>query len=143
MSMALGLFLLASSAVMTEAAADVPARRAPDWVRDGVVYEVFPRVFSPTGDLEGVTARLDEVRDLGATILWLMPVQPIGRERRKGTYGSPYAIQDYDRIDPDYGTEADLRRLVSEAHRRGLRVILDVVANHTAWDSVLMRRPDL
>jgi glycosidase len=65
-------------------------------VRDGVVYEVFPRVFSPSGDLRGVTARLDDIHRLGATILWIMPVQPIGHERRRGTYGSPYSIQDYD-----------------------------------------------
>jgi cyclomaltodextrinase len=119
------------------------ARVAPDWARDGVVYEVFPRVFSPEGTLAGVTRRLDHVRDLGATILWLMPVQPIGAERRKGSFGSPYSIRDYDAVNPDYGTEEDLRALVREAHARGLRVILDVVANHTAWDSVLMRTPEL
>jgi len=142
MSFPAGL-LLASAAVLTDPGSDRVARKAPDWVRDAVIYEVFPRVFSATGDLKGVTARLDDVRKLGATILWLMPVQPIGRDRRKGTYGSPYSIQDYDRVNPDYGTDGDLRHLVAEAHRRGLRVILDVVANHTSWDSVLMRRPDL
>ena len=144
MPLALGLpVLLASATVLTEPAPGLPARTAPAWVRDGVVYEVFPRVFSPSGDLLGVTARLDDIAHLGATILWIMPVQPIGRDRRKGTYGSPYSIQDYDRVNPDYGTEADLKKLVAEAHRRGLRVILDVVANHTSWDSVLMRRPEL
>jgi glycosidase len=61
---------------------------------------------------------------------------------RKGTLGSPYAIRDYYAINPDYGTEADLKRLVSEAHQRGLKVIIDVVANHTAWDSVLMQHPE-
>jgi len=119
------------------------ARRAPDWVRDAVVYEVFPRVFSPEGNLAGVTARLDHVRDLGATVLWLMPIQPIGVEKRKGTFGSPYSIRDFYAINPDYGTGEDLRRLVREAHSRGLRVILDVVANHTAWDSVMMATPEL
>jgi glycosidase len=144
MPLAVGLSLiLASTAVLTEPATNVAARRAPAWVGDGVVYEVFPRVFSPTGDLAGVTLRLDDIQHLGATILWIMPVQPIGRDRRKGTYGSPYSIQDYGRINPDYGTEADFRKLVTEAHRRGLRVILDVVVNHTSWDSVLMGRPEL
>jgi cyclomaltodextrinase / maltogenic alpha-amylase / neopullulanase len=145
MSLAFGLCLaLASAAVVTEPApGQRAARAAPAWVRDGVVYEVFPRVFSPTGDLAGVTARLDDIQHLGTTILWIMPVQPIGRERRKGTFGSPYSIQDYDRLNPDYGTEADFKKLVMEAHRRGLRVVLDVVANHTSWDSVLMRRPEL
>jgi glycosidase len=119
------------------------ARPVPDWVRDAVVYEVFPRAFSPRGDLAGVTARLDHVRDLGATVVWLMPIQPIGAERRKGTYGSPYSIRDYDAVNPDYGTADDVKTLVREAHSRGLRVILDIVANHTSWDSVLMRTPEL
>jgi glycosidase len=119
------------------------ARAVPDWARDGVVYEVFPRVFSPEGNLAGVTARLDHVRDLGATVVWLMPIHPVGRDKRKGTYGSPYSVRDFDAVNPDYGTGDDLKRLVAEAHARGLRVILDVVANHTAWDSVLMARPEL
>jgi glycosidase len=143
MSLAGLLAVLASATLLSDSAPSVHARQTPAWVRDGVVYEVFPRVFSPGGDLAGVTARLDDIERLGATILWIMPIQPIGRDRRKGTYGSPYSIQDYDRVNPDYGTEADFKKLVVEAHRRGLRVILDVVANHTSWDSVLMRRPEL
>jgi 1,4-alpha-glucan branching enzyme len=107
------------------------ARPVPDWVKDAVVYEVFPRVFSPEGNLAGVTARLDHVRDLGATVVWLMPIHPIGLEKRKGTYGSPYSIRDFHAVNPDYGSPEDLKHLVREAHARGLRVILDVVANHT------------
>ena len=80
------------------------ARAVPDWVRDAVVYEVFPRAFSPEGNLAGVTARLDHVRDLGATVVWLMPIHPIGVEKRKGTYGSPYSIRDFHAVNPDYGT---------------------------------------
>ena len=119
------------------------ARKTPAWARDAVVYEVFPRVFSPEGNLAGVTARLDQIRDLGATVVWLMPIHPIGSEKRKGSFGSPYAIRDYYAVNPDYGTPADLTRLVREAHARGLKVILDVVANHTSWDSVLMKTPEL
>jgi glycosidase len=119
------------------------ARPVPDWIRDAVVYEVFPRVFSPEGNLAGVTARLDHVRDLGATVVWLMPIHPIGLEKRKGAYGSPYSIRDFYAVNPDYGTPEDLRRLVREARARGLRVILDVVANHTSWDSVMMATPGL
>jgi glycosidase len=111
-------------------------------VRDGVVYEIFPRNFSSEGNFNGITARLDELKDLGVTILWLMPIHPQGEKMRKGTLGSPYAVRDYYAINPDYGTEADLKRLVSEAHQRGLKVIIDVVANHTAWDSVLMQHPE-
>jgi glycosidase len=119
------------------------ARAVPDWVRDAVVYEVFPRAFSPEGTLAGVTARLDHVRELGATVVWLMPIHPIGLEKRKGTFGSPYSIRDFHAVNPDYGTPDDLKALVREAHARGLKVILDVVANHTSWDSVMMATPEL
>ncbi|MGA2244164.1 MAG: alpha-amylase family glycosyl hydrolase [Verrucomicrobiota bacterium] len=133
-----GLLARSVSAELTNCA----ARTAPAWLRDGVVYEVFPRAFSPEGNLNGVTARLDQLKNLGVTVLWLMPIHPIGAEQRKGSYGSPYAARDYYAINPDYGTSDDFRRLVFEAHQRGLRVILDVVLLHTAWDSVLMSHPE-
>lgn len=122
--------------------ASEPARTAPVWLRDGVIYQIFPRQFSAQGDFAGITARLDELKDLGVNILWLMPIHPIGEKMRKGSLGSPYAVRDYYAIDPANGTEADLKRLVTEAHRRGLKVILDIVANHTAWDCVLMQHPE-
>lgn len=118
------------------------ARPTRDWVRDGVIYEIFERDFSAEGNFNGVTAQLDRLKDLGVTILWLMPIHPIGQEKKKGTIGSPYAVRDYYGINPDYGTRDDLKRLVTEAHRRGMKVIIDIVANHTAWDSVLMKHPD-
>ena len=119
-----------------------PARPAQDWVRDGVIYQIYERDFSAAGNFGGVTAQLDRLKDLGVTILWLMPIHPIGQEKKKGTIGSPYAVRDYYAINPDYGTPADLKKLISEAHRRGMKVIIDIVANHTAWDSVLMKHPD-
>lgn len=139
---ALACALLAASLLTLPADPAQVARSAPQWARDGVVYEIFPRNFSPEGNFNGITARLDELKDLGVNVLWLMPIHPLGEKLRKGTLGSPYAIRDYYAINPDYGTEADLKRLVSEAHKRGLKVIIDVVANHTAWDSVLMAHPE-
>src|SRR5947208_1448249 len=118
------------------------ARQARPWVRDGVIYEIFPRVFSAEGNFNGVTARLDELKSLGVNILWLMPIHPIGQEKKKGTIGSPYAVRDYYAINPDYGTADDLKRLVREAHARRLKVIIDIVANHTSWDCVLMKHPE-
>ena len=118
------------------------ARDVQPWVRDGVIYEIFPRNFSARGDFEGVTAQLDRLKQLGINILWLMPIHPVGRERAKGTIGSPYAVKDFYAINPDYGTPADFKRLVVEAHRRGMKVIIDIVANHTSWDSVMMKTPD-
>ena len=117
-------------------------RPVRDWVRDGVIYEIYPRAFSQQGNFNAITARLDELKDLGVTILWLMPIHPIGQEKKKGTIGSPYAVRDYYGINPDYGTADDLKRLVREAHARGLKVIIDIVANHTSWDSVLMKHPE-
>ena len=69
------------------------ARASRDWVRDGVIYEIFPRAFSPQGNFAGVTAQLDRLKGLGINILWLMPIHPVGRERAKGTIGSPYAVR--------------------------------------------------
>jgi 1,4-alpha-glucan branching enzyme len=140
---ALALWLaLASFAQAAEDFSKRTARSSPEWLHDAVVYEINPRSFSQEGTFNAITARLDELQDLGVNILWLMPIHPIGMKMRKGTIGSPYAVRDYYAIDSSYGTEADLKRLVFEAHRRGMKVILDIVANHTAWDSVLMEHPD-
>ena len=118
------------------------ARPAPAWVRDGVIYEIYPRDFSPEGNFKGITRQLDRLKELGITILWLMPIHPIGQEKKKGTIGSPYAVRDFYAINPDYGTKADLKQLISEAHQRGMKLIIDIVANHTSWDSVMMKHPD-
>lgn len=115
------------------------ARPVADWIRDAVIYQIFPRQFSSTSDFKGVTAQLDRLKDLGVTILWIMPIHPISKEKRKGTYGSPYAAQDYYAVNPDYGTLDDFRKLVSESHKRGMKVIIDIVVNHTGWDSVMMK----
>lgn len=117
------------------------ARTSPDWVKDAVIYEIYPRAFSQKGDFNSITADLDRLKNLGVTVLWLMPIHPIGQAKKKGTIGSPYAVKDFYAINPDYGTAEDLKRLVAEAHRRGLKVIIDIVANHTAWDSVMMKNP--
>ena len=124
------------------ALASQPARTSPDWLKSGVVYQIFVREFSPAGDLNGVTARLDDLHTLNVNILWLMPIHPNGQVKKKGSLGSPYAVRDYYAIDPALGTKADLHRLVEEAHRRRMKVIIDIVANHTAWDSVMMAHPD-
>jgi len=115
------------------------ARQSPDWVKDAVIYEIFPRQYSNKGDFNSITADLDRLKNLGVTVLWLMPIHPIGQEKKKGTIGSPYAVKDFYAINPDYGTSADLKRLISESHKRGMKVIIDIVANHTAWDSVMMK----
>jgi glycosidase len=118
------------------------ARPTPDWLRESVLYEIYTRSFSPEGTFDGVTAKLDELKALGVDVLWLMPIHPCGEKNKKGSIGSPYAVRDYLAVDPAYGTLHDFKRLVREAHQRNLKVIIDIVANHTAWDSVLMKHPD-
>jgi len=135
LSLALPLFL-------NSAFAEKVALNTPSWLRDGVIYEVFPRDFSQAGSFNAVTARLDDLKSLGVDVLWLTPVHPIGEKLHKGTLGSPYAVKDYYAIDSAYGTADDLKRLVSQAHARGMKVLFDLVANHTAWDSVLMTNRD-
>ena len=117
------------------------ARPSATWIRDAVIYEIFPRDFSASGNLAGVTAQLDRLQQLGVTILWLMPIHPIGELHRKGTSGSPYAVRDFAAINPEYGSAADLHALVRGAHHHGMKLIIDMVANHTSWDSVMMRDP--
>jgi glycosidase len=119
-----------------------PARPSPEWLKSGVIYQVFTRSFSKEGTFAGVTNRLDELHSLGVNVLWLMPIHPSGELKKKGTLGSAYAVRDYYAIDPALGGKEDLRRLVEEAHRRQMKVIIDIVANHTAWDSVMMAHPD-
>ena len=115
------------------------ARPSREWVRDAVIYQIFPRQYSARGDFNSITADLDRLETLGVNVLWLMPVHPIGVEKKKGSIGSPYAVRDYYGVNPDYGTPADLKRLIAESHKRGIRVIIDIVANHTSWDNTLIR----
>ncbi len=112
----------------------VPFLLADYSVKVPVVYEANIRAFGPGANFSAVTERLDAIRALGTDVLWLMPIQPVGKLRSAGGLGSPYAVADFDGVNTEFGSEADLRRLISEAHRRKMRVILDWVANHTAWD---------
>lgn len=98
------------------------------------LYEVFVRDFSPEGNFRGVVAGLDRIQAVGAEVVWLMPIHPIGVAERKGTLGSPYSIRDYRAINPDFGTGDDFRALVRAVHERGMKLIIDWVPNHTAWD---------
>jgi glycosidase len=107
----------------------------PAWAASAVLYECNVRQFSPEGNFSGVRAQLPRLRELGIDVLWLMPIHPIGVERRKGSLGSPYSVRDYRAVNPDYGTLDDLKALVQEAHALGMKVILDWVPNHTSWDS--------
>lgn len=115
------------------------ARNTPGWLRHAVIYEIYVPGHSAPGTFEGVTADLERIKDLGADIIWLMPIHPIGEEGRKGSLGSPYAIKDYRAINPLLGDTAGLRELIDKTHHLGMKIIIDVVFNHTARDSVLVK----
>ena len=121
-----------------------------EWTKNATIYEVNVRQHTPEGTFNALIPDLPRLKELGADILWLMPVHPIGEVNRKGgenannyivepgspSLGSPYSVKDYYAINPDYGTLEDFQRFVDEAHALGLRVILDWVANHSAFDCV-------
>lgn len=137
-----GVLMAASAAGAEAGSTNAIARQSPGWLRKAVMYEVFPRDFSAAGNFNAISARLDDLKNLGVDVLWLMPIHPLGEKLKKGAIGSPYCVRDFYAINPDYGTTNDFKQLVVQAHQRGMKVIMDVVAGHTAWDSVLMAHPE-
>nr|WP_325182569.1 alpha-amylase family glycosyl hydrolase [uncultured Oscillibacter sp.] len=112
-------------------------------LRNQVLYSVYVRNHTAEGTFEALRRDLGRVKALGADIIWLLPIHPIGAGARKGTLGSPYAISDYRAVNPELGTLEDFRRLVEDIHGLGMKCIIDVVYNHTSPDSWLMRNhPD-
>ncbi|MCB0494512.1 MAG: alpha-glucosidase C-terminal domain-containing protein [Cyclobacteriaceae bacterium] len=110
-----------------------------EWSKNATIYEVNIRQYTPEGTINAFAEHLPELKKLGVEILWLMPIYPIGEENRKGGMGSAYSVKDYRAVNPDYGTMDDLKNLVKKAHESGMYVILDWVANHTAWDNDLVK----
>ncbi len=106
----------------------------PEWSKNAVIYEVNVRQYTPEGTFNAFAKELPRLKALGVDILWFMPIQPIGKLNRKGTLGSYYSIANYTGINPEFGTQADFKALVDAAHAQGTKVVLDWVANHTAFD---------
>ncbi len=109
----------------------------PEWTRDATIYQINTRQFTEEGTFAAAEAHLSRLKDMGVDIVWLMPIHPIGEENRKGTLGSPYSVRDYYGVNPEFGTLDDLKSFVDAAHALDMYVILDWVANHTAWDNPL------
>ncbi len=109
----------------------VPFNGVPDR-QDAIIYQVNMRAFSTTGNFSGVIARLDSIKSLGVNVIYLMPVFPVGTVN---SVNSPYCVKDYKAVNAEFGTLADLRALVDDAHARNMSIMLDWVANHTAWDN--------
>lgn len=123
----------------------------PDWAKNAVIYELNTRQFSENGTFSEVTAQLPRLKKLGVDIIWFMPIFPISEKNRKATgdvlvdnirdpeerkkyQGSPYAVADFKKVNPDYGSKADFKTMVDKIHSLGMKIILDWVPNHTGWD---------
>lgn len=128
------LLAVAFFATVACRAGDAPFGMYPEWSKNVGIYEINVRQFSEEGTFDRVTAYLPEIKAMGIDLIWLMPIHAIGEKNRKGSLGSYYSIRDYKSVNPEFGTEADFQELVDRAHELGMYVILDWVANHTAWD---------
>jgi glycosidase len=106
--------------------------------RNLVIYEIYVRNHGPNGNFADVAADLARIRDLGVDYIWFMPIHPIGAVQRKGGLGSPYSIRDYREVNLEYGSKEEFRQLCQYAQALGLKVMIDVVYNHTAHDSNLI-----
>ncbi len=110
----------------------------PSWSTGAVIYQVNTRQFTPEGTFKAFAKHLSRLQKLGVKILWFMPIHPIGQIDRKGKLGSYYAISDYYEINPEFGNKTDFKKLVQQIHNLGMKVMLDLVVNHTAWDSNML-----
>ena len=111
----------------------------PEWSKNATIYELNIRQFSKEGNFKAVESALPRLKDMGIDIIWLMPIHPIGLQNRKGLMGSYYSVKDYYGVNPEFGTKEDFIALVQKIHSMGMHVILDWVANHSAWDNALVK----
>lgn len=107
-----------------------------DWKHTTNIYEVNVRQYTKEGTFRAFEKEMPRLKNMGVKTLWFMPITPIAQQNKKGSLGSPYASSDFTSINPEFGTMDDFIHLVNKAHRLGLKVIIDWVANHTGWDHV-------
>lgn len=110
----------------------------PEWSKNATIYEVNLRQFTEEGTFRAFEKHLPRIKQLGIDIIWLMPIHPIGEKNRKGSMGSCYSVKDFYGINPVYGNMEDFKKLVNKIHAMGMYIIIDWVANHSAWDNSLV-----
>jgi cyclomaltodextrinase / maltogenic alpha-amylase / neopullulanase len=111
----------------------------PEWSKNATIYEVNIRQHTPEGTFSAFTRDIPRLKSMGVDILWLMPIHPIGvinRKTSEASKGSHYSVRDYKAVNPEYGSLEDFKALVRTAHDNGMHVIIDWVANHSAFDNV-------
>jgi cyclomaltodextrinase len=106
----------------------------PEWSKNATIYEVNVRQHTDEGTFAAFENDIPRLHKMGVDILWLMPIHPIGEKNRKGGLGSYYSVQDYTAVNPEFGSMSDFESLVRTAHSYDMKVIIDWVANHTAFD---------
>jgi len=111
-----------------------------EWTKNANIYEVNLRQYSKEGTFNEFARELPRLKEMGVDILWFMPIHPIGIENKKGSLGSYYAVRDYKAVGEEYGTFEDFKLLVDKAHKLGMHVLIDWVANHTSWDNVWVEK---
>jgi len=123
--------------------AQIHSVKHPKWSYNSTIYEANIRQYTPEGTFKAFEEHLPELKKMGVDIIWLMPINPIGKKNRKGILGSYYSVENYKAINPEFGTSEDFKRLVERIHKMGMHVIIDWVADHTSWDNVWVKtHPD-
>lgn len=115
------------------------AKNTPTSYRNLFIYQVYNRNHNSTGSFIEFIDDLDRIKDLGVDIVYLLPIHPIGKKKKKGSLGCPYSIQDYKEVNSEYGTLDDFKKLISEVHKRDMKIMIDVVFNHTSHDARLLK----
>jgi cyclomaltodextrinase len=119
------------------------ARLSPEWTKNAIIDEINLRSFSRGGTFKALETQIPELKELGITVISLMPIHPIGELNRRGLLGSLYAAKDFYTVNPEFGTLEDFKSLVSATHQQGLKIIINLVINQAAWDNqLLMEHPD-
>ena len=108
-------------------------------LRNTFIYQVYSRNHNESGTFNEFINDLDRIKKLGVDIVYLLPIHKIGQKQKKGDLGCPYSIQNFRSINPEYGTLDDFKSLVKEVHDRNMKLMIDVVYNHTSYDSVLLK----
>jgi alpha-amylase len=115
----------------------------PAWIMQGNIYEVNVRQYTPEGTLNAFAKHLDRLKSMGVQTIWFMPINPISKVDRKGSLGSYYAVSDYTALNPEFGKMTDFKQVVQLIHKKGMKVIIDWVPNHTGGDHRwLTEQPD-
>ncbi|MBR3971600.1 MAG: hypothetical protein IKJ83_01755 [Ruminococcus sp.] len=130
--------------VMTDISGADPIlkKTVAEWLDTCVLYEVNIRQYTEEGTFKAFESHLERLKNMGINTLWFMPIHPISETERKGTLGSYYAVDDYMKVNPEFGTMEDFVHLVDTAHEMGFKIILDWVANHTGWDNQWIKDHD-